>query len=82
MPRKKEEGMPYYNPSKEELAAYTYCVRNNIRVSPLGTKSRDYWKIDVSLDGKNWHSSPKEYDREDIWPAYYKVCIYYYNKKT
>jgi hypothetical protein len=34
--KKKDYKLPDYLPSKEENDAYIYCVRNNIRISPLG----------------------------------------------
>ena len=36
--KRKNYRMPQYLPSKEEIAAYNYCVRNDIRISPLGIK--------------------------------------------
>ena len=73
--------MPSYNYSEEEYEWYQYCVRNNIRVSPKGINGdADHWKIDVSTDGTVWHTSPKKYNREEIWQAYFKVCQFYYNK--
>ena len=70
-----------YVATPEEIKAYVYCVRNGIRVSPKGTVSKTKWHIDVSLDGVTWHTSPQTYTEEELWPKYYSVCTYYYNKR-
>ena len=72
--------MPDYVPSEEERAAYMYCMRNNIRISPGGTKDPNEWTIDISLDGKTWNKSPKSYGREEVWKKYYEICAYYKRK--
>lgn len=82
MPRwKKQEPMPNYNATREQTTAHHWCCNNNIRISPGGlVKDKDSWTIDISLDGKTWHKSPKTYGREEVWDKYYEICLYYYNK--
>lgn len=70
-----------YNPTKEEEQASLYCIRKGIRVSPKGVFKQKVWHIDVSLDGTTWHTSPDTYTEEELWPKYYSVCMYYYNKR-
>ena len=73
--------MPEYSASEEENSWYLWCVRNNIRVSPGGVQGNpDCWTIDICTDGKTWKKSPKQYDRDNIWPEYYKICLWFYNK--
>ena len=77
--------MPSYLQSKEEQEAYVYCVKNNIRISPYGIQNdTDHWRIAISLGPyKKWekpHLSPSKYCRKTIWPEYYKMCKYYYDK--
>ena len=81
MPKKKQESMPSYVPSQEERKWHLYCVRNDIRVSPGGA-NYDNWHIDVCLDGKTWHRSPKTFGKDEIWENCYKICRYYYDKQN
>lgn len=70
-----------YVPSNEENKAYCWCVNNNIRISPGGmSKDPKHWTIDISLDKETWHKSPKKYKPSELWPKFYEICIYYYNK--
>ena len=42
--------MPQYLPDKEERAAYNYCVRNDIRISPISVKEDSQkWKIEIRM---------------------------------
>jgi hypothetical protein len=68
MPRRKGKPMPSYFASNEEMEACLFCRRNNIRISPMG------------IQGEKPNISPKIYDRKNIWPEYYKMCKYYYDK--
>lgn len=71
-----------YIPTEEERKAQLWCIRNDVRVSPKGIfKDEDHWRLEVSLDGTTWHKSPEKYTQEDLWPKYYSVCTYYYNKR-
>lgn len=84
---KKLKPMPGYLPSDEELKWYVYCVQNNIRISPYGiSDSSDCWRIAINIGPyKKWEKpniSPSKYCRETIWPEYYKMCKYYYDKHT
>ena len=72
--------MPDYVPSDEETEAYIYCVRNNIRISPKGDDG-EHWYIEV-FAGNKWNKSKHKYDREQIWPEYYRCCLYYYDKRS
>lgn len=76
----KSNGMPEYQHSQEEWFWYKWCMDNNIRVSPGGTKDPNSWTIDISTDGKTWKKSPKTYTREDIWREYYLICKWFYKK--
>ena len=82
---KRAKPMPPYARSKEEDKWYKYCVRNNIRISPYGIQNdNDHWHIAISLGAyKKWEKpnlSPSKYCRNTIWPEYYKMCKYYYDK--
>lgn len=85
MAKKKENWMPQYIASDEERKAYIYCVRNNIRISPLGIKNEiGKWKIGINIGpyvkGEKPNISPHIYDKDTIWVEYYKFCKYYYDK--
>ena len=77
--------MPDYLANNEEEEAYRYCVRNNIRISPIGMKEDNQsWKIEIRLGpykrGERDNISPSIYDKYTIWPEYYRMCKYYYDK--
>ena len=84
--RRKNYRMPEYLPTKEEMEWRNYCIRNDIRISPIGIKEDNQkWKISISLGPyKKWERpniSPNIYDKHTIWPEYYRMCKYYYDKK-
>lgn len=85
--KKKNYSLPNYLASEEENKAYRYCVRNNIRISYKGIQDdADHWRIEVRLGpyvkGEKAYVSPEIYDRKTVSAAYYKMCKYYYDKRT
>ena len=85
MAKKKENWMPYYHANNDEATARDFCIKNNIRISPYGIQdSSDHWHIAISIGpykkGEKPHLSPSKYCRKTIWPEYYKMCKYYYDK--
>ncbi len=76
-----------YFPTKEELLAHSYCIKNNIRISytpaERGSKPKN-WYIAVALGpyrkGEKWHLSPESYPRTECQKQMYKACMYYYSK--
>ena len=77
--------MPQYMPSEEEIRDRDFCVRNNIRISPIGIYGdKDHWKIGINIGpyktGEKASLAPSLYDKDTIWPEYYKFCKYYYDK--
>jgi len=84
--RRKNHTMPAYLATTEELKAYRYCVRNNIRISPIGIMNEnDRWKIEIRMGpykrGEQGNVAPSIYDKHTIWPEYYRMCKYYYEKR-
>ena len=82
--KKKERQLPEYIPTKEEYGYYQYCVRHDIRISPIGTDVVGKWKIGIS-DGDNYRKiyyAPHVYDRDTIWISFYEFCKYYYDRRT
>tara|TARA_X000001316_G_C919597_1_gene33698 strand:- start:130 stop:408 length:279 start_codon:yes stop_codon:yes gene_type:complete len=82
---KRAKPMPTYTYNEEEFKWYSFCVKNNIRISPYGIQGdTEHWYIAISLGPyKKWekpHLSPSKYCRKTIWPEYYKMCKYYYEK--
>ena len=48
--RRKNYRMPDYLPTPEEIEARNYCIRNDIRISPIGIKEDNQkWKISICL---------------------------------
>ena len=80
---KQKRLLPDYNASEEETKWYHYCVRNNIRISPIGIDGIGKWYIGISdpSDYKKVYNSRFIYDRDTIWPEFYKMCKYYYEKQ-
>ena len=83
--KKKNKWMPQYMPSEEEIRYRDFCVKNNIRISPIGIYGdNDHWKIGINIGlykkGEKASIAPSLYDKDTIWPEYYKFCKYYYDK--
>ena len=83
--KKKNKEMPSYDPSEEEIVARDFCIRNNYRISPLGIyNDPDHWRIGINIGtykrGEKPNIAPHIYDRDTLWPEYYKFCKYYYDK--
>ena len=73
-----------YHPSKKEQDAYQYCVRNDIRISPVGISDKiGQWRIGISTPDnyKKIYNSPEICDKHSVMEVMYKYCIYYYEKQ-
>jgi hypothetical protein len=83
---KKKNNLPdNYIANKQEAAAYSWCVKNNIRIGLQATEyvqNPDKWKIAISIgeDYRKVNLSPSVYTKDNVWQEYYKACLYYYNK--
>ena len=78
--------MPSYFPSTEERKWMNYCVDNNIRISQQPVKEEiGRWRMTVNIGpykrGEVPHMSPSIYDKDTVYPAYYQMCKYYYDKR-
>tara|TARA_R110002153_G_scaffold158108_4_gene310164 strand:+ start:2802 stop:3068 length:267 start_codon:yes stop_codon:yes gene_type:complete len=87
MAKKKETWMPPYTPTQEQTKAANYCIRNSIRISPLGINGENgKWKLGINIGlykkGEKTNIAPHVYDKHTIWPSYYEMCKYYYDKRT
>lgn len=74
-----------YAQTPEDEAAYLYCVRNNIRISPCGVAGHvGSWSIGISTPNnyKKINNSPEICDEHTVWQVFYKYCSYYYNKRN
>ena len=73
-----------YHPSKKEQEAYEYCVRNDIRISPVALPDNNIgqWNIGISTPDnyKKIYRSPEKCDKHSVMEVMYKYCIYYYEK--
>ena len=83
--KRKNFRMPQYLPTPEEMEWRNYCIRNNIRISPIGIKGEEQkWQISICLGpykrGEKQNVSPSIYDKFSIWPEYFRMCKYYYDK--
>jgi hypothetical protein len=83
MRKKKQEPLPDYIASEDEIKYWQYCCSKDIRISPIGINGEpNKWKIGISVgDHKKVHYAPSIYDRDTIWVSVYEFMKYYYNKK-
>lgn len=83
--KKKESPSDYYNPTKSDLEAHYYCVRNNIRISMVPQQqgmAPETFKVSISI-GDNYKKinlSPNTYSVKEIYNAIFEFEKYYYNK--
>jgi hypothetical protein len=85
MAKKKENWMPYYHANDDEVIARDFCIKNNIRISPLGIKNEpNKWRIGINIGpykkGEKPNIAPSIYDKDTVWVEYYNFCKYYYDK--
>jgi hypothetical protein len=83
--KKKKKTLPDYFFTEQERKWRDYCIRNDIRISPVGVKDEDQkWRIGINIGPYKKYEkvniSPNIYDVHTIWPEYLKVCKYYYDK--
>ena len=84
--KKKGNYMPNYTPSKEERKWSKYCIDNDIRLSQKPEKKEiGKWRMTVNIGpyikGEKPYLSPSIYDKDTVYPAYYQMCKYYYDKR-
>jgi len=81
MPKlKKKSIMGKYYATYDEMNAAMWCVKNNIKVSPLKKSyTEDVWYIEIAINGKT-HKSPEAYGKVFVWEKMYEFYLYYYNK--
>ena len=84
--KKKNKWMPMYMPSEEQMKHRDFCIRNNIRISPLGIYGdNDHWKIGINIGeykkGETPHLSPNIFTKDNFSYSYYQMCKYYYDKR-
>ena len=70
--------MGKYISSEEDLRAYSWCINNNIYISPW-CKDNSSWYIDIVING-NSNKSPEAYKKNEIWKKLYEYYRYYYDK--
>lgn len=82
--RRKKNYLPSYIATPEEQEWKLFCTRNNIRISPWATPLDGQWKICINLGPykkeEKCNFAPHVYDKETLWPEYYRMCKYYYDK--
>ena len=84
--KKNSNPMPNYVPNSEERKWMSYCINNDIRISQQPEKGEiGRWRMTVNIGpykrGEVPHLSPSVYDKHTIYPAYYQMCKYYYDKR-
>jgi len=77
--------MPYYHATDDEAKARDWCIKNNIRISPIGIhKEPNKWKISINIGpykkNEKPNIAPHIYDKDTIWVEYFNFCKYYYDK--
>ena len=77
--------MPYHHATDEEAKARDWCIKNNIRISPIGIyREPNKWKIGINIGpykkNEKPNIAPHIYDKDTIWVEYFNFCKYYYDK--
>jgi hypothetical protein len=83
MPKlKKGSIMGRYYATDDEMNAAMWCVKNNIKISPLKKSFlEDKWYIEITLNGDT-HRSPESYVKFIVWEKLYGFYLYYYNRHS
>jgi hypothetical protein len=71
--------MGEYRPSKEQSDAYIWCVRNNIKIYPVGIPGGGAWFIEIENNNKK-NRTPNMFIKTQIWEKLFEYCKYYYDK--
>ena len=78
-----------YVPHKDYNKWDTYCIHNNIRVSPAPTQSGLYpeeWRVEIRLGpykrGEKAYLTPNVYTVDNIFQEIERIKKYYYDKKN
>ena len=76
--------MGSYSPTRSEIKANDYCIRNNIRIFPVCVQNHKLWKVGINFGpykkGEKPNLSPDSYGPGEIQKQVYKASVYYYNK--
>ena len=75
----RDNPMGSYTPTEEEVKAYRWCIKHNIKISPVCYTYGKSWKIDIIINGKSF-KSPEIYLAGDCWKKMYEYYKYYYDK--
>ncbi len=70
--------MGQYIYSDEEFEAYSWCIKNGIRISPMA-KDETNWFIEITINNKT-NRSPETYKKMVIWEKLFEYYLYYYGK--
>jgi len=70
--------MGKYLATDKEIEANNWCLRNKIFISPRASDS-SHWRIDININGRV-SSSPRLYEKTEIWQKLYEFSVYYYEK--
>jgi len=74
----KKDPMGQYIYSDEEFEAYSWCIKNSIRISPIA-KDETNWFIEITINNKT-NRSPETYKKVVIWEKLFEYYLYYYGK--
>ena len=70
--------MGQYIYSDEEFEAYSWCIKNGIRISPIA-KDETNWFIEITINNKT-NRSPETYKKVVVWEKLFEYYLYYYGK--
>jgi hypothetical protein len=70
--------MGFYDPTKNEDLAYSWCINNGIYISPKPANSST-WYLLIEINKKT-NISPDAYKKVEIWKQLFKFYTYYYDK--
>ncbi len=85
--KRKKVSMGNYFPTRDEIEANEFCIKNNIRISyspaEIGPSPKN-WHISIVIGkykkGEKANLSPEAYPKTKCQEMLYKTCMYYYEK--
>ncbi len=85
--KRKKANMGNYFPTREEIKANEFCIKNNIRISyspATNGPAPKEWYISIIIGrykkGEKANLSPEAYPKTKCQEMLYKTCMYYYEK--
>ena len=70
--------MGNYVPTENNVKHMSWCINNNIHISPFAYNTFQ-WYVDIVINGEV-NRSTKTFEKIEIWEMIFKYYKYYYEK--